>query len=413
MDEVKKRNILVDLETIFEKTRTSRGGPLIINHDELYMKVVEALYKEKFWSDKFSRKFISNKIDEIIIRLVLEDKSSRDLPGYLDGIISELDLYSIEQVVYIPLFGIDMMSCPQIELGNVIIKRIDEDKVVELIAKVHHATKLCFDIFEKIYNSVCTEFHIVAEPILALEIAEIETMRAIDLLRYSIPFAYPTVSDSVRVALQGEVSRTRRFEIISSSSESFNTLDSIIGPLYNFEISPENIKIMKKIGVFTLSKLLSSQDKLSSLEEKILSSVHWFANSQMKTEREDQLLNLVTCLETFFTPEDVRDPIIQNVAEGTALLIQDNEIDRKNTITIIRRLYSLRSSLSHHGQGKVRSEDISILKRIDMLVLTTLIELIEKSNEFNGKGELQKMIEFKRLGGSIENWGVYKKKTRK
>jgi hypothetical protein len=398
--------------TIFEKTRANIRGPIVISNDELYMKVVEAFYKEKGWSDKFSGKFISNKIDEILIRLVRDDKSSENLPGYLDAMISELDSYSIEQVVYIPLFGIDMMSCPQIKLGNVVIKCIDEEKVAELIAKVHHEVKVCFDVIEKINNRICTEFHIVAEPILALEIAEIETMRAIDLLRYSIPFAYPTVSDSVRIALHGDVSRTRRFEIISSSSsKSFNTLDSIIGPLYDFEITPENIKLMKKIGVFKLSKLLG-QDKLNSLEEKILSSVHWFANSQMKTEREDQLLNLMTCLETFFTPEDFRDPIIQNVAEGTALLIEDNEIDRKNTITIIRRLYSLRSSLSHHGRGKVRSEDISTLKRIDMIVLTTLIELMEKSNEFNGKGELQKLIEFKRLGGSIENWGVYKEKTR-
>jgi hypothetical protein len=422
MEESKKNAIRDKLIAVFEKSMSvwrDRGLMTVAMDDS----ILELLLEEDGWVEKFSEKFLGNKINNIIIKMVLEDKSSLMAANYLDEMIHELDSFSIEQVLYIPLIGIEKPH-DKIVLGNVTINLVDAAKANGLIEKVSTDTYEIDRINKYIKEHVCAEFHCVAEPIRALELAEEETRRAIDLIRYAIPALYSRDA-RVIVGLHGEFCYSYRYVPIDPiGKKSFASEGKFTGPLYDFEFSEENIKKMNRIGINKLSGLLQ-KDKISDFEEKLLSSIHWFANSQVKIENEDKLLNLITCLEIFFTPpQSDRDPILQNVAEGAALLIGESVEQKKAIIEDIRKLYSLRSSLSHHGKGIVLDLDVRILTEIDYAVLSTLINKIDEFNDPSksaksrkqrrnaGKGKskkdkLQKWIEYTRLGGSPEKWDEY------
>lgn len=134
--------------------------------------------------------------------------------------------------------------------------------------------------------------------------------------------------------------------------------------------------------------------------------MHWFSNSQMKTEKEDQLLNLITCLEIIFTPES-RDPIIQNIAEGVAILIGEDVNQKEDISERIRDLYDKRSSLSHHGKGTILDIDLCYLININIKILSLLMEL---RKNFNCKKDFHKWIEYRKFGGpqDIECWKAFR-----
>ncbi len=422
MEESKKNAIRDKLIALFEKSMSTwrDTGLMVVAMDD---SILELLLEEDGWVEKFSEKFLGNKINDLIIKMVQEDKGSLMAANYLDEMIHELDSFSIEQVLYIPLFGIEKPR-DKIDIGNVTVNWVDATKASGLIEKVSTDTHEIDRINKHIKEHVCAEFHCVAEPFRALERAEEETRRAVDLIRYAILALYSRGA-RVAVGLHGEFCYSYRYVPIDPiGKKSFASEGKITGPLYDFEFSAENIEKMNRIGINKLSDMLR-KDELSDFEDKLLSSIHWFANSQVRTENEDRLLNLITCLEIFFTPpQSDKDPITQNVAEGAALLIGKNVEEKKAIIEDIRKLYSLRSSLSHHGKGIVLDLDVRNLTQINLAVLETLIN---KSDEFNDpskpaksrkqrrktgkskskKDKLQKWIEYTRLGGSPEKWSEY------
>ncbi|MGD0953993.1 MAG: hypothetical protein ABR985_16655 [Methanotrichaceae archaeon] len=163
---------------------------------------------------------------------------------------------------------------------------------------------------------------------------------------------------------------------------------------------------MEGIGVFKLSEMLRQQDEMGKFEATLITCIHWFSISQTKIELEDKLLNLITCLEIIFTPES-KDPITQNIAEGTAILTENDVAKRKERVEKIRSLYGRRSSLSHHGKGKIYDFELRELRSI---IGTALAILISRSGDFHNKDELHKWLEYIRLGGStdLDKWTEYK-----
>jgi hypothetical protein len=421
MDKMKKSDILKNLITLFDETNAEShsDGMIIIRDDNSC--IVEQLLEEYEWREKFSERFIRDKINNIILRMVREDKNNLKATNYLDEMIQELDTFSIEQSVYIPLFGISKPS-DEIEIGNITISWVDSAKTKGLEEKCRSAPEYVEKINKYIKEHVCSEFHCIAEPARALERAEEETRRAIDLIRYAIPSIY-IPSARIAVGLHGEFCRSYRYAPIDPiGADSFAARGTWTGALLEFEFSPENIQKMKMIGINKLSEVLR-KDVISEFENNLLSSIHWFANSQVKTENADRLLNLITCLEILFTPKD-RDPIIQNVAEGAAIFIGDNVVDRKWVIDRIRGLYALRSSLSHHGKGIVLDSDVLDLVEIDCAVLQKLIDKFDEFNEpskrpkvlkqksksgknKSKKNRLLEWIEYTKLGGSPSDWDRY------
>ena len=374
----------------------------------------DLLIKHK-WNTKFSEKYVDSKLQEIISNLI-RDRSPQKAHEYLDQLEKEYEHYSIEQVLRIPLFGIELDE-RLIELGNVTFKKLNDERTEELIVMLNQAIsnssntdeekKMHFDFEKELINEylrdrVCAEISLLAEPDRALEIAETEAQRALDLLRYAIPAIYSS-DKKVTIGLQGEYSsQTRYAQIFSADGQSFSCTITSVGPLFPLELSTQNLEHMEKIGVFTLGDILK-KEQLSKFEETLLQGIEWFSRAQTQSEPKNKLLNLITVLETFLTPRGT-DPIQKTISEGVAILLKDDAIQRKSLMKRVKQFYGLRSKLSHGHSKEILDADIRLLLNI---VGSLIMILIEERDHFASKEDLINWIEYKKLGGLPENWNKY------
>jgi hypothetical protein len=387
---------------------------------DLWDDILEDLLIKNDWNKKFSEKYVDSKLQEIISKII-KDENSQKAFEYFDQLTNEYDQFSKEHILHIPLFGIELNE-GSIKIGNLNLKKMDDKNTDELVSRLEHAIsktsntdeekQMYFeqekeDVNKFLRNKVCAVITVTAEPERALEIAEAEAQRTIDLLRYAIPAIY-SGDKRVIIGLQGEYSwQTRYVPIIAVDGSGFNSIDKVVGPLYPLELSTTNLKCMRKIGVFSLGELLE-KGHLNNFEETLLLGIEWFSRSQTQPELKNKLLNLITVLETFLTPGS-NDPIQKSIQEGIAILLENDVLRRKRLMKRVKTFYGLRSKLSH-GHGKaILDADVKELSNITGSLIMTLVEL---KDQFESKEELINWLEYRKLGGSPEKWSEYKESLR-
>lgn len=381
----------------------------IDEYADLFDEVLRTLLLTDQWGDKFSEAYIEKALRRLLAR-ILGDEDYSQAEAYFDALIAELDNYAVEWTAYVPLFGIDMWM-DALSLGNITLGQVtaaDSDKLVRMVEAATAATKNSSEEREAFIDSerhsidrhlrgkVCAVYKVVAEPQRAQERAETETRRVLDLLQYGVAALYPK-SLRVVVGLQGEVASGIRYAgIFSGNPGGYFGPHSRVGALARLELTPENVEHLAKIGVFAMANVLKKPDnRLTDFERTLLRGLHWFANAQTQVEPENELLNLMTCLETYLTPRD-GNPIRTAVAEGTAIIIGTGLENRKRLKRRIQSLYSTRSGVSHGGKKEVLDKDVIELGRIAGYLTMTLIR---RKDEFPLQQALLDWIEDRKLGG--------------
>jgi hypothetical protein len=238
---------------------------------------------------------------------------------------------------------------------------------------------------------------VVAETERAFKIAEQRTHRVLDLLRYTLLFAKkrPSRPHQVRVGLNGEI-QTKFHRSFAECTESENNVvrRTGSGPLQGLPVDAEWVGLMRSIGVFEVAALLNkSASELTDYEKALVRGLHWAANAQTQVEPENELLNLVTALETYFTPRD-RDPVTAAIAEGVAFLLGKTKMERIALKKDTRVLYGRRSAVSHGGQTAVEPTD---LFRLTEIARDVTKRLIEQRSEFTSRNDLLDWVEDKKM----------------
>jgi Apea-like HEPN len=283
-----------------------------------------------------------------------------------------------EHTVYVPLDGLSMGREP-VALGNVTLFTMTRAKIDEILNK---ATTVFAALIENVVDRVSAEFVCIAEKARAIERAKEESTLAIDVLRFAVPFMadFNYSRDHLTFGIQGSVPslltctifvRARDTRLASSNV-------GITGPI-PFTLNDSTLERLRLIGALRISDILRKPlERQSDFEKVLLRGVHWFANAQIQTERESELLNLITCLETFLTPKD-NNPIGTAIAEGTALLLEATLPDRKRMKRRVQQLYRLRSAVSHGGEKAIADSDIGDLREIAKRIMSKMIDLADRT----------------------------------
>lgn len=214
------------------------------------------------------------------------------------------------------------------------------------------------------------------------------------------------------VGLLGEILRfsPETALIFPSSIEAFQLKGKAKGPLGKFELTTENLETMKRIGVFSIANLLTKED-LKDLEKSLILGVHWVANSLFQLEKENELLNLTTCLESLI-PIDNRN-IGNTIAEGVAIIItapqgvkervtrnkgdlEEFERERTELEKFIKKMYKKRGEITHGGSVKVLKQEIDRLRLIARMLIWWITKQMDDQN-FQDQKSLSVWIECNKL----------------
>lgn len=385
-----------------KKIFSAEGVPLVLLGEiaELYSSLCRDLLNKAGWGEKFSEKYIENKINSLIATTSIQ-KSYDQTKDRLKEIDDEYISFSTEYSVYIPIIGLVVHE--PLHIGKVKFLQMDGNMIARVLASMEkiilstlhtdEAKKQIIDdqsstISSKFLNSICSLMRVVAEPNRAREIAELETQRALEILRFSIPAIYPA-SHNISVGLWGEVARDTRMSLTLSDSH-FTYNHQIVGPLHPFEIDSKSTSIMERLGVFRFSQISSKLDSsLNDFEKTLLRSLHWFANSLRQYENENAFLNLITSIEALLTPRD-GNPIGTAIAEGCAFLLSKDIQSRKRIKKRIKELYGFRSGVSHGGKKAILDIDLFELRRYLMIILS---ELVSRVGEWKSQKDFLDWIE--------------------
>lgn len=103
-------------------------------------------------------------------------------------------------------------------------------------------------------------------------------------------------------------------------------------------------------------------EPLNSFETTFLRAARWYVNAAGQRDPANAVIGLVTCLEVLFSPaQQEGQPISGAVAEAVAFLHRDVAADRKALYKEMKRLYALRSSITHGKTSAVKPVDLAAL----------------------------------------------------
>jgi hypothetical protein len=366
---------------------------LVDNAVNKYEKLLQQLLQHEGWQEKFSAEYLDKAIQRIVATL-LKESETESAERLFDQLVNEYETFSSEYVVYVPLAGINLHA-DSFPIGNIQLRKMADAFIDELFDKAKTVTVLTLNSpeekdannawtrrrLESLKGGVCAEFYAIAEPQRVRERAEKEIREVLDLLRYAIS----VLSErglKIAVGLHGEVtSAVQTTFIFALDGQSFQEHSTRVGSLSGFELTPENIGKMEQIGIFKVAEILKQPRKVTDFERMLLRGIHWFATSQTQFERENELLNLMTCLETIFTRSGqgiIGPSIAEQVADGVARLLTTDLKNRNAQKQRIKDLYGMRSGVSHGGAKVILEADLKYLRNIAKELIFQMIELKDK-----------------------------------
>lgn len=166
------------------------------------------------------------------------------------------------------------------------------------------------------------------------------------------------------------------------------------GPIFELEINESKMEFMKKIGIIKVIEIInkSNGDK-TDFENMILSGIHWFADSMIQKQIENQFLSLMICLEIFLTPGGER--ISNFISDAVARILTFGLENRLELKEDIKDFYTKRSAIVHGSRKKMPiTSDVSYLQSI---VAELILWMIKNSEYFDKKRDLLDYIEKRQL----------------
>lgn len=216
---------------------------------------------------------------------------------------------------------------------------------------------------------------VYAEPKKAIDIAEKECKKALDLLRWVASYVHQR-HHNVYMGMRGEIPRSSRDTLVTKTDfSSYHRSWQITGAKYEFEITDKNISTMRKAGFFKISDTLK-KPKITLFENSILTAIHWFADSQTQEEPGNEMLSMIICMEVFLSPNS-DESITQFISEAMAIILANKEYKEKLK-NDVKKFYDIRSKIVHEGLIPFDDEKNDDLRYLVKLLIWKMIEEKDK-----------------------------------
>lgn len=362
---------------------------------EIFDEISAKIRGKKEFHETLSERFVSTELFQAVGKLRLK-ADSKNCETLLDELITNLSESIRDQIVYVPLQGIVIAGPVQeTKFGCVTLFRMDETRLDEALG---YSKTVFGNANADFLGRTVAAFECRAESTRAVEWAKEEVSRALDILWYAMPFFehYAVILKSFSFGIDGTVPESRLCPVMRRErQEPGAAMDWESSSTSPFRLDQSTIQRVNDVGGARLSLALQkTRASQTDFEKIMLRAVHWFANAQIEQERENELLSLVTCLETFLTPKD-GNPIGTAIAEGTALLLEEDLEPRKHMKKRVKELYNMRSGVSHGGEKAIPDAKLEELRDITKRFVEKMIGMVDN---FESQKALLQHIEDKKLG---------------
>jgi hypothetical protein len=341
-------------------------------------KCIKQFLAHEPWAAKFSVAYMNGTIKRLTDAGI--DGGTRAVREELERIVTSFDNFCEERTVIVPIQGITI-DRPELKVGRILLKRASTEymEYVEDLYGMSQELRL-----RGMNVNVCGEYCVMAEQTKAVELAEDESRRSIDVIRYWLSFCK---RDGARlfVGLFPEVTCGQRtMPIVGIAGVGNGVYNRGVGMLGKFERTDAILDHLRGAGVIGIAGLLEKPpNELSEFEGLIIRGLHWFGKAEMQQDRADAFGNLMTVLESFLTSGE--RPVAVHIAESVVMFFQMGVAERLKLRDRIKDLYGLRSKVTHSGSKAIAASEVFELRTI---VRDFLAAMIGESSSWKTKKDL-------------------------
>jgi len=174
-------------------------------------------------------------------------------------------------------------------------------------------------------------------------------------LRYAIGFG----SDKFEAGILNYQGRRHRSVYMFSKEGSFSSSHRNHG---SFEPLPiDNLYFKSANAGFDQMWAAMGQSNITELQRRLLLAIEWIGQSYNEISPSSAFLKSAIALEILFTHNEksiINASILSQIAESIALLLGGNANERLMIEAEVKKLYSMRSAITHAGKTQVAQEDL-------------------------------------------------------
>lgn len=351
----------------------SKGLSQRISDDELEHKLIEFLKELKYAPD--------------------QEKVNREIDKHIVALFDSLKKMKTEKYLFIILV-MNLRLEEDMKIGDSSLVNLNAQVLASLnltySLKFNFDGKVLPDIADELprYNETPTFAVVIVEApdnSKALELAMQKSETCLNVLRlyYSNP----------SVLLRDEYKKylARRLVRINLDKKTYGEQTTAINIRNHFptKIDKNAIDEMKKTNLPIINRLLCKRTgELTPLQEDLLTAIFWFGNAVKEDQRNMKFVKGMIALETLLVPDGrtgKRDIIAKRFASITYVSGSDSK--KKKVFLDMRKMYELRNSIIHSGEGYVYEDDLAQLMH---WVQVTIQVVLQRAEKFNSLQELIK-----------------------
>ncbi|MFD1674288.1 hypothetical protein [Alicyclobacillus fodiniaquatilis] len=215
----------------------------------------------------------------------------------------------------------------------------------------------------------------------AQNIAKQRIEDALDILRWAGRTAY-SLDSRAWIGLSGRIFRQHSLPALLESDKDGLTMPrNSEGAQLNFGIIGDIAERFHRMGVHRIGRILVKPLKVrTDLEKRLMTALRFHGKSVQETDPIDAFLNATTVLECLLI-KDNNEPIIINLADRTAFLLGEQREQRLQVRNDVKRLYSTRSAITHHGSVDGVIADLSTIQDIAYYLIYRFVGLTDKFDD--------------------------------
>lgn len=311
------------------------------------------------WFEKRYKGLFNKEIDLVTF---IKEKGEESIRQYTVSI--PISFLSIEKPFKIGMVSFDYLTkdfCDSY-INAVGLKANEQGKINQNQLGVFEAK------FRKRYQgTVFASVTLEAEQQRCVEIAKLQTQKALTVLRYFSPSSFiPEMPCYFGIMGKTHIPESYYFifkkEGLPSIQEGIEERR-----MHTWPISDNELSHLHELGLGLAANIMFKVDP-TELEDLILNSIYLFGRTLTSMEFQDKIVYALVSIETLLL-QNQTEPIQSNVGLKLAFLTESEAIKRKSVREMINKAYKFRSSYIHHGKIK---EDWELLKVLQHSVWTAI-----------------------------------------
>jgi hypothetical protein len=299
-----------------------------------FIRLCEAIHKNKSLNKITSFETLKDIIFKWF-ELKFNHKEKTDLTTFLLEKVNHL-VEELEVLIPIPFMRISL----DFDFGKIRFKTLKRSFIDSINLPTNKK--------ENLIGQTVASIKLLAEPQRAIEIASQEAEKAVSLFRFFCSSNFNLRNPSF-LGLSEEISPKQENYLIANENKITSIHYGIKGndPSF-FYVHNQDLELFKQCEWENLEKLLVLE-KLNEFQEDLLNALLIYSKNAIEKDVSLKLIYVLIAIESMLL-KDKSEPIQNNIGERMALFIGQSLEEKKEIVSLVKKIYDFRSSFLHHGQ---------------------------------------------------------------